>query len=175
MKKTLALLMVLALTACIRPNNNQNEEEFAAIDESPARLLDDEETTSPLLQYTDSITKVYPEFYDNIIAAKSICEDFKGRVSKIPGILEGSAFKLDDVVDASGTAVVDFIYDGTAITLHVICVGYDREKASRLSKNSAYIIKGGTLADYEPLSFLSEHSINLGDVYVKDLQVEAVD
>lgn len=181
MKQVLAFLMVLAMTACIKTStytrtgvDQNNEEEHAVIDPSPAHRLHGQESTTPLLKYTDSITKVYPNFYENAIAAEKMSNDFKTKLGALPGIFEGSAFRLANVMDAQGTAIVELTYDGDPIRLSVHCVGFDREKAAKLSESKQYIIKGGKVTDYQPAPSTSDVSIDFGDVFTKDLQVEEV-
>ena len=167
--------MVLALTACVKHHptvTKNNEQEFATIDPSPANRLQGQELTTPLLKYTDSITKVYPNFYENILAAEKMTDDFKARLGDMPGILKGSVFSLHEVSDAGGFAVVEFVLDDNTIDLYVHCVGFDREKASKLSETKRYIITGGKVIDYLAPSYTTDISIDLGGIYVKDLQVE---
>lgn len=180
MKQIVAFFMVLALMACAKPASNQgnanknNEKELAALDPSPAHGLHGQELTTPLLKYTDSITKVYPNFYENIVAAEKMCDDFKTKLGSLPGIFEGSVFSLRNIIDNNGTAIVEFAYEGSPIELSIHCVGFDREKAAQLSESKQYAIKGGKVTDYQPETTTSDFSIALGNVFVKDLQVEEV-
>lgn len=177
MKQLSAIILALALTACVNPGTGEKTnsvEEFGTIDPSPANRLQGQELTTPLLQFADSITKVYPNFYDNTLAAEKMSEAFKAKLGALPGILAGSKFELTNVTDVNGTAIVELKCNGDPINLSVHCVGFDREKAAKLSKTKQYTITGGQVSDYQPASYTSDVSIDLGDVFVRDLQVEEI-
>jgi len=159
MKKVIALFMVLlALGSCT--SEQQAEKKGTAFE-----------------QYTDSITKVYPNYAGNIAVAKQICGDFEKHLGTMPGILEGSEFTLDDnsIAEIDGKILVMFSYKykGENITsLSVYCEDLDPQLASTLNSEKPYKITGGTFDHYEPVHGMAAQWLQLGTVYVRDLKVE---
>jgi len=171
MKKLFALLAVLAITACTNTNPNSGDGIVKA-DESSTSTND---PTPPLWKYILFVINSHPDHGDNLETARHICEDFKTWLEKTPNAFDMSAFKLESVSEENGKTLVNFVLDVDSVSLHVRCSDFDRDKAIGLMGNEHFIIRGFKMERYKPAGNVTSGWLNLGDVYVKDLQVEAVD
>ena len=154
MKQVLAFFFVLlALASCTGKQEA----------EKPGNALD---------LYADSITRVYPNFSGNIAVVKMICEDFEKRISPLPGVLDGKEFHVVGISEIGGKTSVMFACSQPSVA--VWCDDYGTENAAKLDNSKNYRITGGTVERYKPERGIAHQWLTLGEVYVKDLQVEEV-
>ena len=162
MNKVLAFISVMLLAlAC----TNSQEQEQAETPETP------------LTQYMDSLKSAYPNYASNVAVAKIICEDFEKRLVKIPGILEDTPFKIVGIAEAGGSISIMLSSD-TDIncgSLKVWCDNFDKGQAAQLDKSKSYNITGGTLDHCEHTSGISHEWLDLGSVYINNLELSPAD
>ena len=172
MKKAIALFLVLlALSACTNTNKEEKKVLPDTFPGDPEWMSKTRENTI-LSQYVDSITQVYPNYKDNIVVAKKICEDFEKHLGTMPGILKGSTFRFVSMMEKDGKNIVAFACNETGPS--VWCMDYPADEAAKLDKEKAYEITGGSLDNYVPVDEQAGAFLNLGEVYVKGLKVEEI-
>jgi hypothetical protein len=161
MKQVLAILMVmLALAACTSTGKQESN------------------SGTPLDQFVDSITKVYPNYAGNITVQNKISAELEKRISPLPGILEGTKFMFDNVAEIGGSILIMFSLAGETsagvTTLLVSCDDFDKDIAATLDNTKTYKITGGTVVNFEAQRGVAEQWLYLGKVDVKDLKVEEI-
>lgn len=133
---------------------------------------------TPLDQFVDSITKVYPNYAGNITVQNEISAELEKRISPLPGILEGTKFQFDNVAEIGGSILIMFSLAGETsagvTTLLVSCDDFDKDIAATLDKTKTYKITGGTVVNFEAQKGMAEQWLYLGKVEVKDLTVEEI-
>ena len=154
MKQVLAFFIaVLALTACTNSTNEGKQ-------------------GTALEQFTDSITKARPNYEGNIAVQKMIGEEFSKNLGTLPGVLDGTAFKVVELADIAGKTMVMFSSDNPIVYLW--SEDYGTENAAKLDKAKTYRITGGTLDRYEPVEGVASPLLKLGSIYVRDLTMEEI-
>ena len=133
------------------------------------------EAKTPLKQYADSITKVYPNYDGNIAVSNKICDDFKKHLNALPGILEGTEFKfmvVEQLRDINRNRL-SAAFSCKEPSILVMCNDFDPDAAVALVKGNLYKITGGTVVEYTP-NEIADPWLDLGVIEVKDLTVEEV-
>lgn len=172
MKKIVALFMVLlTLSACTNTNKEEKKVLPDTFPGDPEWMSKTRENTI-LSQYVDSITQVYPNYKDNIVVAKKICEDFEKHLGAIPGILKGSTYRFVSMTEKDGKNIVAFACNEKGP--RVWCMDYPADEAAKLNKEKAYEVTGGTFDRYEPAEEMAGESLDLGTVYVNGLKVAEI-
>ena len=160
MNKVLAFIMVLLLAAC---TGNQEQEQMK------------DTKATPLKQYVDSMKAAYPNYAGNVAVVKIICEDFEKHITNIPGILEGTPFRIVGIAEVGGKVNVMVASEIEFGSLSVWCNDFDKQKAAQLDKSKMYHVTGGSLHHYEAESGFAEQWLDLGDLYINNLELSQAD
>ncbi len=147
------------------------------------------DTRTLLDRYVDSMMVAYPNYSDNISVAQLICVDFEKRIVTLPGILEGAPFRVVGMSEIGGKVHLmmsakagteantgsEAERKGKFASLTLWCDDFDKDKASQIFEDRLYKVTSGKIDSYQAAHGIADPWLDLGRLYVTDLQVEPVE